>query len=157
PGRASVFRMMPKDEGFYDFFERAAANVHESAMLLENFMRDFTEVQERARQFHNREHKGDQFTREVIDKLNRTFITPFDREDIHRLVGSMDDGLDKMDEAVNRMVLYKVTAIYDEAKQLGSILVHATELIRDMMPALRTLKEPQLILNNCLEIRHQEA
>ena len=152
-----MFRLMPRDEEFFDFFERAAANLHQAAVLLDRFMTEFTDVEDRARQIHNAEHSGDNFTREAIEKLNRSFITPFDREDIHLLVSRMDDALDEMDAAVARMVLYRVKEPTDDARAIGKVLIRSTELLKEIMPMLRTMKQPQIILNRCLEVHSQES
>jgi predicted phosphate transport protein (TIGR00153 family) len=152
-----VLRLIPKDEEFFDFFERTAANLHEAAILLDRFMTEFTDVEDRARQIHNAEHSGDNFTREAIEKLHKTFITPFDREDIYVLVCRMDDALDQMDAAAARMVLYKVKEPTDDARALGKVLIKSTQILKEIMPMLRSLKQPQVVLNRCLEAHAQEA
>lgn len=152
-----MFSFLPRDSAFFDLFERAAANLHEGALLVDRFLTDYTDVEDRARQIHNTEHTGDNFTREAIEKLNRTFITPFDRESIHELVCRMDDALDQMDAAVQRMVLYRIHQPTEDARKLGKVLIKATELLKEIMPMLRNMKHPQVILNRCLEVHSQEA
>ena len=152
-----MVRLLPQDEGFFDLFERAADNLKEAGRLLELFLNDFTDVANKAKQINNVEHAGDHLTREAIEKLNRTFLAPFDREEIHELVCKMDDVLDHLDEAVNRMVLYRVTAPTDDAKALGKVLRISTDLIHELMPLLRNLKQPQVLLNKCLQIQQQES
>jgi uncharacterized protein len=78
-----VFRLMPRDEGFFDLFEHMAETLVQGATLLDEFLSSYTDVENRASQIHNIEHSGDHLTREAIEKLNRTFITPFDRDAIH--------------------------------------------------------------------------
>lgn len=152
-----MFRFLPRDEGFFDFFERAASNLHEAALLLDKFMTDYDDLEDRAKQIHNREHTGDVFTREAIEKLHRTFMTPFDRGDIHRLVSRMDDVLDLMDAAARKLVLYRVDKPTDDAKNLAKVLIEQTRTLKNLMPMLRTLKEPQTILNLCLELHTHES
>lgn len=152
-----MVRLLPQDEGFFDLFERAADNLQESGRLLDTFLNDFTDVANKAKQINNVEHAGDHLTREAIEKLNRTFLAPFDREEIHALVCRMDDVLDHIDEAVNRMVLYRISAPSEDARALGKVLSISTNLIRELMPLLRNLKQPQLILNKCLQIQQQES
>ncbi len=152
-----MVRLLPQDEGFFDLFERAADNLQEAGRLLDQFLTDFTDVANKARQINNVEHAGDHLTREAIEKLNRTFLAPFDREEIHALVCRMDDVLDHIDEAVNRMVLYRINAPSEDARALGKVLTIATTLIRELMPLLRNLKQPQLVLNKCLQIQQQES
>jgi len=152
-----VVRLLPQDEGFFDLFERAAANLVEGATLLDRLVADFNDVAQKAKQINNVEHAGDHLTREAIEKLNRTFLAPFDREEIHELVCRMDDVLDKIDEAVNRMVVYRVSRPSDDAKALARVLVTSATLIHEMMPLLRNLKQPQQLLNKCLEVQKQES
>ncbi len=152
-----MVRLLPQDEGFFDLFERAADNLQEAGRLLDAFLTDFTDLPNKAKQINNVEHAGDHLTREAIEKLNRTFLAPFDREEIHELVCRMDDVLDHIDEATSRLVLYRVKAPTDDARALGKVLLKATALIRELMPLLRNLKKPQLILNTCLQIQQQES
>jgi predicted phosphate transport protein (TIGR00153 family) len=152
-----VVRLLPQDEGFFDLFERAADNLHQAGKLLDGFLTDFSDVSNKAKQINHVEHAGDHLTREAIEKLNRTFLAPFDREEIHALVCRMDDVLDHIDEAVNRMVLYRVSAPTDDAKALGKVITASTGLIRELMALLRNLKQPQVVLNTCLQIQQLES
>ncbi len=152
-----MVRLLPQDEGFFDLFERSADNLQEAARLVDAFLNDYSDLANKAKQINNVEHAGDHLTREAIEKLNRTFLAPFDREEIHELVCRMDDVLDRMDEAVSRMVLYRITKPTEDCKALGRVLVAATTLIRELMPLLRNLKQPQLILNKCLQIQQAES
>lgn len=152
-----MVRLLPQDEGFFDLFERAAENLHEGARLVDALLHDYTDVANRAEQLQNVEHAGDHLTRETIEKLNRTFLAPFDREEIHELVCRMDDVLDRMEETVRRMVLYRVAAPTEDCKALGKVLLASAALIRELMPLLRNLKQPQLIHNKCLQLQQQES
>jgi len=152
-----ALRLLPQDEGFFDLFERAAANLMEGTHQLDRLLTDFTDVQNKAKQINNTEHAGDHLTREAIEKLNRTFLAPFDREEIHELVSRMDDVLDEIDEAVNRMVLYRIVKPTEDAKALGKVLVACGILIHEMMPMLRNLKQPQQLLNKALEVQRLES
>ena len=152
-----MVRLLPQDEGFFDLFERSADNLQEAARLLDAFLNDYTDLANKAKQINNVEHAGDHLTREAIEKLNRTFLAPFDRDEIHELVSRMDDVLDRMDEAVSRMVLYRIKKPSDDSKALGRVLVTSTTLIREIMPLLRNLKQPQLILTKCLQIQQAES
>ncbi|MBL8841711.1 MAG: DUF47 domain-containing protein [Planctomycetes bacterium] len=152
-----MVRLLPQDEGFFDLFERAADNLQESGQLLDAFLTDFTDLANKAKQINNVEHAGDHLTREAIEKLNRTFLAPFDREEIHELVCRMDDVLDHIDEAASRLVLYRVDKPTEDARALGKVLRQSTALIRELMPQLRNLKKPQVILNTCLQIQQLES
>ena len=99
-----MFRFLPKDEGFFDLFEHMAATLVEAATRLDEFLTSTPTSPNRADQIHNIEHSGDNLTREAISKLHRTFITPFDRDALHDLTCRLDDVLDRIDEAADRMV-----------------------------------------------------
>jgi uncharacterized protein len=148
---------MPKDEGFFDLFDRAAANLLDGAKLLQTFMENFADAAERAKQIHNVEHAGDNLTREAIALLDRTFITPFDRDEIHVLITRIDDVLDAFDGAVHKMVLYRVKTPTQDAKALAAVILKAAEAINEAVPLLRNIKRPQVILNKCLELETLES
>ena len=152
-----MVRLLPQDEGFFALIERAAENLDQAGRLLDGVLADFTDIAAKARQINDLELAGDRLTREVIEKLNRTFLAPFDREEIHELVCRVDDVLDHLDEAVSRMVLYRIPAPSDDCRALGKVLSASTALIRGMMPMLRDLKQPQLIFDQCQRIQKQES
>jgi predicted phosphate transport protein (TIGR00153 family) len=152
-----MFRLMPKDEGFFDLFEHIGATLAEGARLLDEFMTSYTDITDRASQIHNVEHSGDHLTREAIAKLNRTFITPFDRDSIHDLVGRLDDVLDRIDEAADRMVVYRIPQPTQDARAMARVLVKAAGVIQETLPLLRNMKEKQIILNRCLDLHALES
>ena len=147
---------MPKEESFFELFERAAQNVHEGAVQLLELLEKFDDREERAKRIKDTEHAGDKLTHDTMERLNRTFITPLDREDIHTLVSRMDDILDLMDTATNRMVLYRVEKPTDDAIALARCLKHATALLVEAMPLLRNMKNSKEILQRCIAIHSQE-
>src|SRR6188474_2224466 len=128
---------LPKEENFFELFERAAGNAHHAAELFIEFLEKFDDIEERAKQIKDIEHAGDKITHDTLDRLARTFITPIDREDIHTLVSRLDDIVDLIDTAVNRMVIYRVGRPRPQALELARCLRHATGIIRDAMPLLR--------------------
>jgi uncharacterized protein Yka (UPF0111/DUF47 family) len=152
-----MFSLLPKDEGFFDLFEHMAKTTAEAARLLEEFMNKYDDVPNRASQIHNIEHSGDHLTREAIEKLHRTFITPFDRDAIHDLVCRLDDVLDRIDEAADRMVVYRIRQPTEDARLLAKALHQAAVTIQEAFPLLRNMKEKQQILNKCLVIHGLEA
>ncbi len=151
-----MFGFLPKEESFFELFERAAQNVHTGSLQLLEFVEKFDDVGERAKRIKDIEHAGDQLTHETMNRLNRTFITPLDREDIHELVSRMDDILDLVDTAVSRMVLYKIAKPTEDSILLARCLRHATALLVDAMPLLRNMKNSQKILQQCVAIHTQE-
>jgi len=101
-------QLIPRDGKFYDLFNEQAKNIHQAAQQLVVLFGDFREVEKRVAEIKAAEHKGDQLTRSVMTKLNQTFITPFDREDIHALSSALDDVMDLVDAAASRLITYKV-------------------------------------------------
>lgn len=156
---ATVFNLLPKEQIFFDLFEKAAENAYRGALKLVELMDAFGELPQRAREFKDIEHEGDRITHELLERMNRTFITPLDREDIHELAGRLDDILDHMDSAVNRMMLYKFARPTDEARALAKCLERSTAILKEAMPRLRKLsskKEVEALLKCCVDVNTQE-
>jgi len=151
-----MFSLIPKEMVFFDLFEDAAKNAHQGALALQELLADFTNVPDKVRRIKDIEHAGDKITHEVIDRLNRTFITPIDREDIHELACRIDDIIDLIDTAVNRMVIYKVRQSTPEALELARCLHHSTGLIVTAVSLLRDMKESRRIHEQCVAIQTQE-
>jgi predicted phosphate transport protein (TIGR00153 family) len=149
-------KLLPREESFFDIFEQAADNVHEAAKALVDLLENYTDVEEKAKHIKGLEHKGDEFTHQTIERLNKTFITPIDREDIHEFVSRLDDVVDLIDTAVNRMVLYKVSKPREEATALARILVQATEVIARAMRDIRNMKNVDRIIRHCVDIHTAE-
>ncbi len=148
-----MFRLIPKEEKFFDLFESSAANINEGGRLLVDLMEDFTQVEQKARRIKEIEHQGDMLTHDIIRKLNQTFITPIDREDIYSLASSLDDVLDFIEAVADRMVIYKIDKPTSEAKKLAGIIHQSTDEIVKAIRLLRTLKK---IYEHCVEINRLE-
>ena len=147
---------MPRQDDFFVLFEAAAKNAHAAAIELVDFLEVFDNVPERAKRIKDLEHAGDKITHDAIERLNKTFITPMDREDIHELVVRVDDIVDLIDTAVNRMVLYKIGRPTKDAVDLAHCLRHATQQIVEVMPLLRDMKNSREIAEKCIAIQTQE-
>lgn len=148
--------LFPKSNQFFDLFERAANNMIHSAKLLEDFVADHNHLEEKLKKIEDAEHAGDQITHDTMEMLNKTFITPIDREDIHALVSEMDDILDLIYGTANRMVLYKVPPPGPDMRKVVQILVRAIEETAKAVLRLRNLKKPEMILAQCIEINRLE-
>ena len=151
-----MFSLVPKEQVFFDLFEQAAKNVHEGAIALAELLENFKDAAEKAKKIKDIEHAGDKITHTTIEKLNKTFITPLEREDIHELICRLDDILDLIDTATSRMVLYKIEKPTEDAKALGKVLVHATKIITELVPQLRNLKHTDALIQQCIAIHTQE-
>ena len=149
-------RFLPRDEKFYDFFEASAKKVLEGAKLLEDLIRDFKEVQVKAKKIKDTEHEGDVITHDTIEMLNLTFVTPLDREDIHNLITSLDDVLDYIEACAERLSLFRISKTNEEAVLLVGVLVKCVKELEQAVFKLRRLKGADSIMKNCVEIGRLE-
>lgn len=145
--------LIPRETKFYELFREQAANIHKAAQILVNLFENYTDVEKHVAEIKFAEHKGDQLTHELMMKLNKTFITPFDREDIHSLSSALDDVMDLVDAAASRLVIYKVTGVTPGARQLSKVILHGTEILSK---AIAELERPQQILEYCEQIQQIE-
>lgn len=134
-------------------FKQMGAMLIEGADLLNRALADITEAPLRAGEIKTLEHKADTLTHQIITKLNQTFITPFDREDIHTLSSRLDDILDLMDATTMRIVIYKIRVLPPGAQELGRVLAAQ---VREITAALALLQHPDGILRHCIEINRLE-
>ena len=130
-------RWLPRDESFYDLFREQAENLHQGATELVTLFEDYQDLERRVASIKAIEHKGDIMTHGIVKKLNQTFITPFDREDIHALSSAMDDVLDLIDAVASRAVIYKVKESTEGARELTRLIVGGTDVIRQMVAHLK--------------------
>jgi predicted phosphate transport protein (TIGR00153 family) len=121
-----LFGLIPREEAFFELFKKAAHNMIEGSRLLKVMMEDFRSPIEQAREIKDVEHVGDGITHDIARRLNKTFITPIDREDIHDLASALDDILDVAEAIADRFVLYKVTRPTEMAIKLADILYQAS-------------------------------
>src|SRR5919109_5617659 len=116
-------RLIPRETKFFDMFAEVSSNLTEGARLLLHMLRQHSEIPVAVERFKTIEHRGDDMTHAILIKLNQTFITPFDREDIHRLASSLDDVLDFMNSAAVRLVMYKINEPPPVSAELAGIIV----------------------------------
>src|SRR5215212_8961582 len=131
----------PKEREFFDLFEEAGANIVRAAGLLERMVLDWPDHAELARDLVVCEQEGDRITHDIIQRLNQTFVTPIDREDILELTSALDDVVDLTEEVADFLVLYKVEAPMDPAERLTTILKDATAQIAKAMPRMRAFED----------------
>ena len=146
-------QLIPHDEKFFEFFTEQAENIREAAQKLVELFEDYHDVEKRVTEIKFIEHKGDQLTHQLMKKLNKTFITPFDREDIHALGSALDDVLDLVDAVAGRMVIYKVSGVTPGAKQLAKVILHGAEII---VKAVSQLHKPENIIEYCDQLTQLE-
>src|SRR5438270_243999 len=145
-----MVRLVPRETKFFDMFAEMASNLGDGARMLQQTLKDFKNVDDRIRQLKDIEHRGDDMTHNILTKLNQTFITPFDREDIYRLASSLDDVLDFVYAAGVRLVMYKITSAPEAATMLAEIVVKQSDQLTDALARLG--KKHDNVLENCVEI-----
>ena len=121
-----MFGLIPREEAFFELFKKAAHNMIEGSRLLKDMMEHFQSPVEQAKEIKDVEHIGDSITHDIARRLNMTFITPIDREDIHDLASALDDILDVAEAIADRFVLYKVTKPTEKAIKLADMLYQAS-------------------------------
>src|SRR3954464_3935932 len=132
---------IPKDREFFDLFEEAATNVVRGADLLDQMLRNYPEKKDLARDILICEQDGDRITHDLINRLNNTFVTPIDREDIIVLSSALDDIVDLTEEVADYLGLYKIEAPMEQAQRLAHILLQATRQIAEAMPRMRDFRD----------------
>lgn len=146
-------RFMPQDGDFFVLFQKQAENVVSGAQAFVRMLEHFSGVPEQVQSIKAIEHNGDEITHQLFRKLNSTFITPFDREDIHELSSTMDDVIDLIDAAASRFVLYRVAHVRGGTVELCKVLAAATV---EMKEAVYAMQSPDKALHRVIEINRLE-
>jgi len=144
------------DRTFYDAFERHAAQIVEAGKLLSELVRQPERATELAKAIHDVENAGDIITHETIARLHKTWITPIDRADIHSLISALDDVLDLIEAASERVALYEVTQLPEFVVTLADSLELATHAVDKAIKLLPQVKQPKEMLDVCIEINRLE-
>ncbi len=147
------FRLIPREEKFYDDFKAMADQLKRGARLLEAMFAVDPPIADKAHEIKEVEHKCDFLTHEIIQRLNKTFVTPIDREDIHELARTLDDVMDAIDNAASLIPLYRIDKIRPGARELTRIIIQQTDEIRTAVEALEQRKG---VLERAIEINRLE-
>jgi predicted phosphate transport protein (TIGR00153 family) len=150
------FPFIPREQAFFGLFEQSAQNMVKSAEKLQQMVGTCQNVPENVAEITELEHQGDLITHQIIAQLHRTFVTPFDREDIARLAQSLDDVTDFIHAAADAIFIYKVECPTPRAIELADIIVQAAVEVEKAMPQLRHRAQLGKILPTCVEINRLE-
>jgi len=150
------FPFIPREEVFFPLFEASAQNMVKAAQSLKELVDNWQDVEQKVNEITELEHQGDTITHEIVAQLHRTFVTPFDREDIAQLAHIMDDVTDFIHAASDAMLLYKVTPPSQRARELADIIVQGATEIEKAMPQLRHRSELKQIIKRCVELNRLE-
>jgi predicted phosphate transport protein (TIGR00153 family) len=146
-------RLIPHDAKFFELFAELSGYLTEGATLLRSILEDPRDLDMRVAQVQAVEHKGDRATHAIMTKLNQSFITPFDREDIHKLASSLDDVLDFTNAAANRLVMYKIKEPPPDAAELAGLIVLQSE---ELARGVSMLESNGAVLKHCEEVNRLE-
>ena len=148
-----MFSLIPKDTSFFRMFSEMSDNLIAGARALVDLFADYHDVERKIDQIHRIENRGDELTHTILIKLNQTFITPFDREDIHQLASKFDDVLDFINAASARIVMYQITSPPAAAGELARVILMQSE---ELQKAVSLLQKNGNILAHCVEINRLE-
>ena len=137
-------RLFPREDAYFDLFEQAGANTAEAARVLVEMVEDFSQPEVQAKRLTELEHEGDRLTREVVRRLNSSFVTPFDREDIYTLTNQLDDVTDAIEAIADMLILHRVVAPIPAVKAQAGLLHQAAIVIEASLGNLRRLDPASL-------------
>ena len=149
-------RFIPREEKFYDLFEELIAKIEEGGRLFSEMLEDYEHAETRLTKLKDIEHEADIITHRTYEKMHKTFLTPIDREDIYALVNKMDSILDIIEAAAIRMFLYKIKAPTPECVKQAQLINAGIAKVKQVVHALRDMKNAQMILDACVEINTLE-
>ena len=148
-----MLHVLPRDERYFDQFSELAKRTHESARILERFFVGESPVAAVADQIKRLEHECDEISHEILRGIDRSFITPIDREDIHQLAVRLDDIIDLIDGTARRLVLYDITSPTGPSKRLSQVIVSATS---EVVEAVGDLRKQKGVIEHCIRIKQLE-
>ncbi|HEY91775.1 MAG TPA: DUF47 domain-containing protein [Dehalococcoidia bacterium] len=147
---------IPREEKFFGQFEDSADNIVKASKVLKDLVDKWDCIEQRVEEIRELEHTGDSITHEIIARLHRTFVTPFDREDIALLAKSLDDIMDFIDAAAGDMLIYKVNQPGKRARELADIIVQASTEVQSAVRDLRHKARLKQAMSTCVEINRLE-
>ena len=148
-----MFSLIPRDNSFFAMFSAMSDNLIAGARVLVDLFANYMDVEKQIEQIHRIEREGDELTHAILTKLNQTFITPFDREDIHELASKLDDVLDFINAAGARIVMYRISAPPPAAGELANIILMQSQ---ELQKAVSLMQKNGNILAHCVEINRLE-
>ena len=155
-----ITRLMPREGRFFSLFDSHAKLIVDGANALANVLRDYEVAKDRAvgiKLIEDAEHAADRITHETVQLLHTTFITPFDRDDIHRLISRMDDVLDLIQDTAETLVLYDIQKVTPEATQLAELVLRCAERVQGAVNLMGSMADAAAMLEICQEIDKLES
>jgi hypothetical protein len=149
-------RLLPRETSFFDFFDEHAALTLEGVREFQTLVSDGASIPARSKRVAEIEHEADVITHRCVEALHKTFITPMDRDYIHQLISRMDDVIDAVEAAAERIALYEIVQIMPEARDFAAVLVRMAEGVQQAVKSLRSKHGASAALQTCIEINRLE-
>lgn len=149
-------RFLPRETSFFDFFDNHAALTLEGTREFLSLVSTGANIVAKASRIKEIEHETDVITHHCVEALHRTFITPIERDDIHRLITRMDDVMDYVEAAAERMMLYEIKELTVEVRDLADVLVRSMEEVKKAVGGLRNMKNAEAIVKACIDVNRLE-
>lgn len=151
-----MFSLTPKEDKFFEFFIETANIAYKASNLLVEFLKDLDNAEENLKKIKEVEHEGDKKQHEILKELNKTFITPFDREDIYDIAKDTDDIIDLIESTASRFVMFNVTQCTEEAEMLSRMIVKCCEELIILMQELKNMKTSKELSKKIVEVNRIE-
>ena len=151
-----MFRITAKEGIFFELFVNTAADTCQAANMLEELMNNYVDVTNKIRAIEEIEHKCDGHVHKMLEQLNRSFITPIDREDIYMIAKELDNITDDIESTAHRFRMLNVTSIREDAKQLAKLIVQCTKELMNVMSELKRMKTSKILKEKIIEVNRIE-
>lgn len=148
--------LTPKEDKFYDLFIDSAHIIYDASLLLRDLMKDLSNIDVKVKEIEDMEHKGDRQVHDIMEQLNKTFITPIDREDIYDIAKQLDDILDFIEATAHRFVMFNVKTAQENAIVLGDMIVDSCKEVINLMEELKIMKKSKKLTEKIIEINRLE-
>jgi predicted phosphate transport protein (TIGR00153 family) len=149
-------RLLPRERSFFDFFDRHAALTVDGCKEFLSLATTGANIEVKAKRIKEIEHETDVITHHCVEALHKTFITPIERDDIHRLITRMDDIMDFVEAAAERLALYELVHMSADLRDLADVLVRSAEGVEQAVRGLRDMKHAEAIIKHCIDINRLE-
>jgi len=150
------FNFLPKDFNFFELFEQQVGYAVDAAVYFKDLVSKGTFDETKLHKMHDLEHNGDEVTHNILDRLNKTFITPFDREDIHALAKELDDIIDMIYTILNRLKVYKITGVDKNLVEFASVIEDSVRAVARAVKGMRDMKHFKTVAEACVEVNRLE-
>lgn len=149
-------RLTPREDKFYDLFIDSATVIHDASIMLVDLIKNYTDVENKVKNIEEMEHKGDKQVHDILQQLNKTFITPFDREDIYAIAKQMDEIMDAIEATAHRFIMFNVQTIEQSALILVEMIENQCRELISLMEELKNMKKSKKLTDIIIEINRIE-